>query len=375
MRKRIKTLEELRDSRLLFEKEPPAFGYMLLLIVTFSLIGVIVWSNNAHKNYMVIASGTITNSNAGYVMTAYSGVIEESYMYEGKLVNEGDVLFTIKSTDYNLQQEQLLLNKKTYEDKLGKLEQLVKSIKEDVNYFNASTPEDSFYYNAYETYKSQIVQNTFDATTYKAYGYSDEQIAVELEKNRGKISEIYYSALQSAQNSIEDVKLQIASIDSQLAAIGSGQTEYNIKAMTTGTMHMMADYKCGMVVQAGSAVATITPQNSDILIEAYVSTADMARIEKGDTVQIAVDGLIQSVYGNVTGTVEAIDSNLTSLESENGQSNSVFKIRIRPHSNYVISKSGKKVNLSNGMTVEAKIIYDEITYFDYLLEKLGLCAR
>ena len=101
----------------------------------------------------------------------------------------------------------------------------------------------------------------------------------------------------------------------------------------------------------------------------------MARMEEGNEVQMAVDGLIQSVYGNITGTVEMIDSNLTSMEGENGQSNSVFKIRINPNSDYVVSKSGKKVNLSNGMTVEARITYDEVTYFDYVLEKLGLLIR
>ena len=35
----------------------------------------------------------------------------------------------------------------------------------------------------------------------------------------------------------------------------------------------------------------------------------------------------------------------------------------------------QKVNLSNGMTVEARITYDEVTYFDYVLEKLGLLVK
>lgn len=103
MKKQIKTMEQLRDSRLLFEKKLPAFGFILILIITFSLIGVIIWSVYAHKSYMIISQGTVTSSDAVYVMSAYSGVIEESYMQEGKLVGEGDVLFTIRSTDYNLQ--------------------------------------------------------------------------------------------------------------------------------------------------------------------------------------------------------------------------------------------------------------------------------
>lgn len=375
MKKQMKTMEQLKDSRLMFEKKLPAFGYMLLLIITLSLAGVVVWSTVARKPYMIISQGTVTNSDSGYVMPAYTGEIQESYMEEGKLVQEGDILFTIKSTDYNLQEEQLTDSRAVYEKQVEQAELLVKSIKDDKNYFDASDPEDELYYSTYEAYKSQVAQNTFDASTYQAYGYSEEQIQTEMEKNQGKIAEIYYSAIQSAESIKKEAKQQIDSIDAQLAAVGSGQAEYSVKAPGTGVLHLLADYKKGMVVQTGSAVATITPENSEVIVEAYVSTSDMARMEEGDKVQLAVDGLIQSIYGNITGTVETIDSNLTSMEGENGQSSSVFKIRIKPNSDYVVSKSGRKVNLSNGMTVEARITYDEVTYFNYVLEKLGLLTR
>lgn len=375
MKKQMKTMEQLKDSRLLFEKKLPAFGYMILLIVTIALVGVVLWSMKAHKPYMIISQGTVTGGTSNYVMPAYTGEIEQCYMEEGKIVQAGDVLFTIKSTDYNLQEEQLLANKGAYEKQITQSERLVKSIKDNTNYFDASNPEDELYYSTYEAYKAQVAQNTFDGSMYQAYGYSEEQIEKELEKNQGKISEIYYSAIQAAENTIKEAKLQIASIDAQLSAINSGQEEYSVKATNTGVLHMLADYKSGMVVQTGSAVATITPENAEVTVDAYVSTADMARMEEGNKVQMAVDGLIQTVYGNITGTVTSIDSNITTMEGENGQSNSVFKIKIKPDSDYVVNKSGKKVNLSNGMTVETRITYEEVTYFQYVLEKLGVLMR
>lgn len=375
MKKQIKTMDQLRDSRLLFEKKLPAFGYMIVLVVALAVVGILVWSMYVHKPYMIISQGTITNSNSSYVMPAYMGEIEQCYMEEGMLVQPGDVLFTIKSTDFNLQEEQLVVSKQIYERQIEQLQLLVKSIKDNQNYFDAGSPEDELYYSTYEIYKSQISQNIFDGSTYQAYGYTDEQIERELIKNQEKHAEIYYSAIQSAENSIREAQLQIASIEAQLAAVGIGQLEYSVKASCAGIVHMLADYKAGMVVQTGSAVAQITPQNSEVIVEAYVSTADMARMEEGNSVQLTVDGLIQSVYGNVTGTVVSIDSNLTSLEGENGQNNSVFKIKVRPDVDYLISKSGKKINLANGMTVETRITYDEVTYFDYALEKLGLLVR
>lgn len=372
MQKRIKTMAELRDSRLLFDREPPAFGYMLLLVIAVAFLGAIIWSRNAIKPYMIVSQGTVTSRDASYVMPAYAGEMESCQYKEGDLVRKGDVLFAIKSTDLNLQKQQLQANAETYKKQIEKGNLLVKSLQDDQNYFDMEDPDDQLYYSTFENYKSQVAQNKFDASMYQAYGYSEEQIASEMEKNQKKISELYYTAIQSAENTIHEAEVQLESLQSQLDAVNNGKDEYQVKAPVDGVLHWMAGYKDGMVVQAGTAVASVAPQNGDSLIEAYVTTADMARMKEGNKVQMAVDGLMQTVYGNIEGTVESIDSNVTTLEGADGDSKAVFKIRIQPSMNYVVSKTGKKVNLSNGMSVEARIRYEEVTYFDYVIDKLGI---
>lgn len=214
-----------------------------------------------------------------------------------------------------------------------------------------------------------------DTSTYKAYGYTDEQIQAELVKNQGKIDEIYYSAIQSAESSIEQAEQQISSIDAQLAAVSSGQAAYEVKATASGVLHLLGNYKSGMVVQTTTTVATITPENSKGIIEAYVSTSDMARMKKGDSVQIVVDGLSQSVYGTISGTVEQIDSNVTTQQGEDGSTTQTFKVVISMDSDYMVSRSGDKVDIVNGMSAVARIQYDKITYFNYVMEKLGFKAK
>ena len=375
MSKQIKSMEQLKDSRLMFEKKLPIFGYMIVLIILIFTIATIIWSVFAVKPYMIKTTCTVTDSDSNYVMSPYTGEIIKSYLKEGDVVHKGDVLFKVKSTDYDLQLEQLEQTKETYQKQIEQYKLLVKSIKDDVNYFDASNEEDELYYSTYEAYQSQVAQNKMDASTYKAYGYTEEQIEAELVKNEGKISEIYYSAIQSAENSVKEAKTQMESIDAQISALGNGKSEYSIKATASGTLHLTSDYKEGMVVQAASAVASITPENADTVMEGYISTADMARIEEGNSVQIAVDGLSQSIYGNIRGKVSKIDSNVSAIENGDGSSSSVFKIKIIPEVDYVISKSGKKVKLSNGMSCETRVQYDEITYFNYVMEKLGLLAR
>lgn len=373
--KKIKNLDQVRDSALMFDKDLPLFGYIIFIIIVSGLIAAFLWSVKAHKSYTIIAEGTITSENAGYVMPSYTGLITQNNMEEGMLVEKGDVLFTIESTDYDLQETQLRENREYYEAQVNQAELLVQSIKDDTNYFDASDSDDELYYSMYESYKSQIEQNTLDTSLYSSYGYSEEQIEVELEKNQSIIAQLYYDAIQSAENLRIEAQQQIEAIDSQLLVISNGQQEYQVRAQADGVLHLLIDYKEGMIVQVGSSVATITPENSSTIIETYISTSDMARIEKNDKVQIAVDGLSQNVYGTIEGKVESIASNQTTIEGENGESQNAFCVYVLPENDYVISNAGKKVNLSNGMTVEIRIIYDEETYLSYILDKLGLYLK
>lgn len=359
----------------MFDKKPPAFGYLLILIVGVFLCLALVWSIRTPKLYTIQAQGVVTNEEANYVMCTYTGEIDACYLKEGMLVEQGDVLFTVKSTDYDLQEKQLIESRVAYEQQISQNKRLVQAIKDDANCFDESNPEDSLYHSIFEAYKARLAQNSIDTSAYKSYGYTDEQIEAELHKNQGKINELYYSAIQSAESNIEQAELQIASIEAQLAAVNSGQTAYEVKATASGVLHMLGNYRSGMVVQTTTAVATITPANAEPVIEAYVSTADMARMKEEDRVQIVVDGLSQSIYGIISGKVKQIDSNITTQQAADGRSSQVFRVLISMDSDYMINQSGDKVDIVNGMTVVARIQYDEVTYFNYVLEKLGFKAK
>lgn len=136
MSRSVKSLDEIRESRILFDKNPPAFGYILITVVAVFLIVAVVWSIKTPKVYTIQAQGTVTNDESNYVMCSYTGEILDSNMEEGALVEAGDVLFTIKSTDYDLQQTQLEDNRKSYEEQISQYSLLIKSIKDDTNYFD-----------------------------------------------------------------------------------------------------------------------------------------------------------------------------------------------------------------------------------------------
>jgi len=373
--KRTKTLGDLKDSKLLYEKSLPAFGYVIILVLLVLLAFLVTWSMHTPKIDIIKSAGTVQSVNKNYAMSPYGGEIIEISIGEGDHVEQGDTLFVVQSADLDLQKIQLEKQAQIYEMQIENYNLLVRSIQENQNLFDPTKPEDSLYYSQYELYRSQVNQQTVDMATMQAYGYTEEQIAAEVEKNEHKVAEIYHSTIKSAEDQILQAQIQLDLIGAQLTAIETGQSGYAVQANETGVIHMMGDYKAGMVIQAGSPVASISSERDLYLVDAYIPAAEVARITVGDPVDIVVSGLAQTEYGTIAGKVIAIDSDVTVPQSDGEQSTPYFRVKIEPETSYLIGKSGQKVNLSSGMSVEARIKYDKVSYFDYVLESLGLLTR
>lgn len=366
----IRDINELQDRRIMMEKKLPPFGYALILLTAALILFLVVWSTKNYRTYVSQSSGTVQAANKTYIMSSYSGSITELNIAEGSYVNEGDLIAHIKSTDLDMQQDSIQSQLDIYKKQKSQYEKLVKSIQDDKNYFSETDIDDQPYYYQYETYKSQVAQKAFDASPYQAAGYSDEQIKALMEQNQSEVEALYYSTLQSISASLTSVQSNIDNLQSQMDALSTGANDYYIYAPTSGVIHMDTPYKVGMVLSAGTPLATVASENSDLEVVAYVTLSDRPLLHVGDPCKIAITGLSEYSYGTLTGTVTSIDSDVTASSS-----GSYYKMTIAPDSTYVISNSGDKVDLSNGMSVTARVEYDKLTYFEYAMEALGVLFR
>ena len=198
----------------------------------------------------------------------------------------------------------------------------------------------------------------------------DEQIKALMEQNQSEVEALYYSTLQSISASLTSVQSNIDNLQSQMDALNTGANDYYIYAPTSGVIHMDTPYKVGMVLSAGTPLATVASENSDLEVVAYVTLNDRPLLHVGDPCKIAITGLSEYSYGTLTGTVTSIDSDVTSSNST-----SCYKMTIKPDATYVVRRSGDKVDLANCMSVTARVEYDQVTYFEYAMEALGVLFR
>lgn len=366
----IQNLSDLQDRRIMMEKKLPPYGYAFVILTGLFMIFLVIWSTQTNRIYVSQNTGTVQASNKTYIMSSYSGSITEMYISEGSYVNEGDLVAHIKSTDLNMQQDNLESQLSIYQTQLDQYNKLLRCVQDDTNYFDEASAEDQPYYYQYKTYKSQVAQKTFDASAYQAAGYSDAQINTMMEQSQSEIEALYYSTMQSISQNITSAQISVDNLRAQLETLNTGANDYYIYAPTSGVIHMDSPYKEGMVLSAGSPLATVASENDDLEIIAYVTVNDRPLLHVGDSCKIAISGLSEYSYGTLTGTVTSIDSDVTASSS-----GSYYKMTIKPDTTYVVSRSGDKVDLSNGMSVTARVEYDQVTYFEYAMEALGVLFR
>lgn len=368
---RVKTLDEIKDSRLLYEKKVPPFGFILISVVLIFMGILTYWAYKTPKESVIKAAGVVQSKEKNYVMSPYTGEVLSVNYKEGMVVSEGDVLYTIKSTDLDLQMMQLEDKKELLDKEIVLYKKYITALESKENLFDDKNIEETKFYNMYEAYKNQCDQITVNEKMLKAYGYTDNDIKEEIERKDKQIEQLYLAEINKANEVLSTYNNEIATIDIQCSAINVGKSEYEVKATKSGKIHVLEQLNQGMMVQTGTKVCSIAKDTEELEIIATVSEADATKIKKGDNATLAVSGLTQSVYGTITGKVISKDVDVT--VSATGEGNvSYFKIIVEPDYNYVISKNGEKVNLSNGMGVETRIIYDQVTYLYYALDAFGI---
>lgn len=137
--------DNLKNSRIFFDKKPPKFMTFLVYFTLFSLIVLVFASNKIKKNYVVKASGQIADRQMSYVSSNINGTIKEIIADEGDFVKKGEVILNISNGEENTQRKEYekILEENSNKKKL--LEKYRKSLDERKNYLKDLGSEQEYY--------------------------------------------------------------------------------------------------------------------------------------------------------------------------------------------------------------------------------------
>ena len=366
---KVYNLNEITDSKILYDKKPPAFMNYIILIVLALIAAALILANKSVKTYMVKGQGLVVSENKSHIMTKTSGEIKEVFIEEGREVKEGDILFTTTSLETDLQLEQVNAQIDTYSKRIELLRLAEENATNGTNYFDRYNETESEFYNRLS--QAYIARKEFDVDekSLEDQGYEQKQIDEYVKTQKNKANEQYFKTISEFSNEKNQYEMELSKLIAQKEALEKSKEQYQVVAQKNGTVHLNTPLTTGMVIQGGSLIGTITSKEEELIIETMLPSSERPRIHIGDEVSLAIGGLNQAEYGTVPGKVLSIDEDAT-IDNENG--NVYFKVRVKPEKIYLEDSKGEKVNLSLGMITETRVKYEKITYMKYLLELIGV---
>ena len=193
-------IDDLKNSRIFFDKRPPKFLTIFIISVFFILIGALWICTVLPKNYIVEAQGTVTTEDNKYVGALSEGSVIEIKKQENEWVEKGDILFTISTGSEGVQSEAIEKQLDQANEKQKAMDLYEKSLSEGINYLSNEGLQQE-YYGKMAYYLSVLEDENNTKTS------TENELRKKQEKLQTKKDE-----LTVLQNELSDLKKQQESI-------------------------------------------------------------------------------------------------------------------------------------------------------------------
>ncbi|QNO14103.1 hypothetical protein HYG86_04610 [Alkalicella caledoniensis] len=172
----------------------------------------------------------------------------------------------------------------------------------------------------------------------------------------------------------QDIKMslscQLVELEANFAAAVDQDAIHYVRANNKGKLHYFSPTAIGMAVQQGQIIGEVANKEESLYIDAYVNAQDRSRVEVGKPVKVAISGLNTYRFGTLPGKVTFIEPGTIQNESSEGVS-VLYRLRVELEKSQLESNSGEVVELLRAMPVEARIVYKEETYLQWILGMLN----
>ena len=477
---------ELTNSRIFFDKQPPMFLTIFILSVLFLVVLFFFITSTLIRTYVVTAQGMVTTKDLTFVGAFTDGIIDELIHSEGSFVERGDVLFTVSSGVEGLQYQTLIDQLEHQEEILKIMDLFDQSIEERLNHMTNSGIQQEYYariehyllaiqneqdnigmmeadldeqrdqvnnlnsdisrlngeistLKSRETSLESQIQNTpaeieeVIAQPRLAYDDSIEistsptidiptfpieppilpptmipnpeyiRLNNELEEVRSERhilegqrdgyilerdsvqADIRRQERQPEPTNVEQTRIQlladlgasrtsaetrIVELEAQLATHRTQDDLYEVRANQTGYVHYLLPLREGMMIQRMQSIAEISMNlEAEMQVEVFIPAYRISRVEIGQDVNVAIEGVNVSKYGTIQGELISID--IGTMSQETPQGNMIFyRGVVSINDTYLKASNGDMVYVLRSMPVTARIVYERETYLDWILSML-----
>lgn len=402
-------------------------------LLSISSLIIIIWIVLAKIDVIAQATGQITpDGKLKTINVVKSSIVKKIYVHEGQEVKEGQLLAQLDSSEavsqnqFDLsQQKQNQLNLLKIEAQLkgkGKIavDDLTQYSKEEIEQANDELKTRIFNHeNELAQNQAQALQNQADLNALQLqlkqlresekFWQQQKSSFEDLNKN-GFVSDMgAQEKIREAQEKIKDVSIQESKISSlQAKSIEYEKNREKIKSSYRENLYLEKNQlmekqfqtidglnkssheifinqvvspvdgiikdvnitNANMTIGENAVMLTIVPKKDSLQAQVYLKNEDIGQLHVGQDVKVKVASYPFQKYGFVKGKVSYIEPDATALgDTKNPVSQTYgYKINIELEHDYVGAHQQQK--LLPGMSVQADIVLDKRSIWDYLVSPL-----
>ena len=180
-------------------------------------------------------------------------------------------------------------------------------------------------------------------------------------RSRDNLREQFRNRWQDERTTFEQ---EIRSLQTDILRLTAEKTRYVLLAPISGYIIQFSGVRKGNFIAPGQVVAEITA-NENLLVETFVSPADIGFVNVGQRVRFQLDAFNFHQWGMAHGTVMEISSDIIAIGDQ-----PVFRVRSSLDNRYLQLRNGYQGNLAKGMTLTSRFHLTERTLWQLLFDRV-----
>jgi len=369
--------------------KPHQASFILINTIAALVVLMLIWAGVSNVDEVTHAEGRVIPSAKMQVLqNMEGGIVQKINVKQGDLVQSGQVLMNLSSTQYGAEFEG---RKQQVLSLMAKEARLLAEVEEKPLVFSPEFTEMAPQYvnieNAEFTNRKlrlradlsvlenqlrnaqselEIVKRLVD----RGLEPQLEQIRTQarVDEARTKIEAMRRQAKSEASGELAKTSLELQPMRKTLPALADKVERTFVRAPMKGVVNRVLVTTLGGVLKPGEALMEIVPSDDVLVVEAQVRPQDIGFVKLGQNANVKVSAYDYSIFGSMKGRVTQISADAISKE-ERGQTNYYYIARVET-STSVMNSLGNKLPIIPGMQAQVDIITGNKTVLNYLLKPI-----
>lgn len=361
------------------------------LSIWMALIGIVVliiWASVAKINQVTRAKATvIASARTQEIQASEGGVLTELAVVEGEAVQQGQLLLTLEEERAKAALDNSAAKAAALKTKLARLNAEVfgsaLTFSKDVQGYPEYIQNQTALYNRRrQAINEEVASLERILVLAKKELNMNEPLLVygdvsqaDVIKLRRQVADIEAQINNKRNKYFEDAQAEMTKtqeeLDAEIEQLRDRTQvleEKRLMAPTEGIVKNINVTTIGGVVKPGEIIMQILPTSSDLIVEAKVSTADIAYIKKGQKASVKLDAYDYSIFGAMNGTVNYISPDTLMEQTSKGEE-PYYRVLIVINDSEFKGRQNEIV-IKPGMTASVDIKARERTVLSYLTKPI-----